>query len=71
MAERITATFKLYVETEEPAELVRLLNSKSFESLLLADVTDAIKGRLAGEGIHCQLVKIQLKAPHFNGGLNQ
>ena len=53
MAERISITFKLNVETEEPAELLRLLNSKSFEARLLANVTDAIKGRLAGEGIHC------------------
>ena len=41
------------------------------ETPFTLDVTDAIKGRLAGEGIHCQLVKIQLKAPHLNGGLNQ
>jgi hypothetical protein len=52
------------LKTEEPAELMRLLQLKSFEGVLLAGVADAVRDRLAGEKVESQVVKIELKAPH-------
>lgn len=64
MTEEITITFKVNLKTEEPAELMRLLQFKSFEGVLLAGVADAVRDRLIGEKVQTQVTKIELKVPH-------
>lgn len=58
MGEEVTITFKVKLETEEPAELIRLL--ESLEAGLLAGVADAVRERLTGEG---QVVKVEMDVP--------
>jgi hypothetical protein len=67
MGESITLTFKVKLQTEEPAELMQQLRSHSFEAALLADVADAVRDYLAGEKVESRLIKIELKTPQFNG----
>lgn len=64
MSEEITITFRVNLKTEESAELMRLLQLKSFEGVLLAGVADAVRDRLAEEKVESHVVKIELKAPH-------
>jgi hypothetical protein len=64
MSEEMTITFRVNLKTEEPAELLRLLQFKSFEGVLLAGVADVLRNRLAGEKVESQVVKVELKAPH-------
>jgi hypothetical protein len=67
MSEAITITFKVKLQTEEVAELIRLLQSGSFEATLLADVADAVRNRLTGES---RVVEVEMQAPQPDGGLD-
>lgn len=58
MSETVTITFKVKLEAEESAKLIRLL--ESLEAGLLADVADAMRERLAGEG---RVVKVEMDVP--------
>lgn len=71
MSEAITITFKVKLQTGEAAEILRLLQSGSFEAALLADVADTLKGRLARGKVESRVVKIEMKTPQPNGRLNE
>ncbi len=59
--------FKIKLQSEEPTELLRLLQDSSFEATLLADMADAVQNRLAGEN---RVVAVEMQAPQPNGGLD-
>ncbi|GIK40349.1 MAG: hypothetical protein BroJett011_41820 [Chloroflexota bacterium] len=68
MDETVTIAFKVKIQTEEPTELLRLLQDASFEAALLAEVSDAIRDRLARGKVESQVAKIELRAPQPDGG---
>lgn len=65
MSENFTVMFKVKLQSEEPTELMRLLQDSSFEATLLADMADAVRHRLAGES---RVVAVKMQAPRPNGG---